>query len=404
MPLRCLIIDFNSFFASVEQQFRPELRHQPVAVVPVLADSTCCIAASYEAKAFGITTGTPVHEAKRRCPRIQIVEARHDLYVRYHHRLIAAVENCTHVRQALSIDEMICDLPLNLRSESHVRTLALRIKREIADMVGPHLRCSIGAAPNAFLAKTASDMQKPDGLVILQENDLPHRLHPLELRDLCGIGSHMLARLHRHGIYTVETLCAARRETLRAVWNGIEGERMYDQLRGHVPFRPPTQTTSISHSHVLPPQDRNGPAAFAVLNRLLQKAATRLRCAGFLASGLGLFIRYSREMDWSRDLRFSATGDTLALLRILEVLWQQRPAAPPLAVGVTLFRLVAPGNHTPSLFDPESRHDGLCQAMDKLNRRYGKNTVYFGGAHTARTSAPAPIAFNHIPEIEPERS
>ncbi|MFN3567194.1 MAG: DNA-directed DNA polymerase, partial [Burkholderiaceae bacterium] len=87
LPLRALYVDFNSYFASVEQQLRPELRGRPVAILPVLAETTCCIAASYEAKAYGVKTGTPVYEARRRCPEIELIEARPAVYVEMHHRL-----------------------------------------------------------------------------------------------------------------------------------------------------------------------------------------------------------------------------------------------------------------------------------------------------------------------------
>ena len=88
--IRWLFLDLNSYFASVEQELRPELRHRPIAVVPVMADTTCAIAASYEAKAFGVRTGTQVGEAKRMCPGLELVEARHELYVEYHHRVVEA--------------------------------------------------------------------------------------------------------------------------------------------------------------------------------------------------------------------------------------------------------------------------------------------------------------------------
>src|SRR5450432_47129 len=104
MALRALVIDFNSFFASVEQQEQPALRGQPVAVVPVMTDSTCCIAASYEAKCFGIKTGTNVGEARQRCPGLIVVEARPPLYIEYHHKLIAAVDACLPVTDVRSID------------------------------------------------------------------------------------------------------------------------------------------------------------------------------------------------------------------------------------------------------------------------------------------------------------
>src|ERR1700693_1845085 len=108
--LHWLFVDLNSYFASVEQQDRPELRGRPVGVVPMLADTTVLIAASYEAKAFGVRTGTNVGDAKRMCPGIELVEARHELYVEYHHKVVEAVESCLPVPAVCSIDEMACRL------------------------------------------------------------------------------------------------------------------------------------------------------------------------------------------------------------------------------------------------------------------------------------------------------
>ena len=105
-----LFLDLNSYFASVEQETRPELRRKPVAVVPMVADTTCCIAASYEAKAFGVRTGTGVKDAKQMCPGLRIVEARHELYVQYHHKIVEAVNTCVPVTAVVSIDEMACRL------------------------------------------------------------------------------------------------------------------------------------------------------------------------------------------------------------------------------------------------------------------------------------------------------
>ena len=100
--LNWLFVDLNSYFASVEQEVRPELRRCPVAVVPMMADTTVCIAASYEAKAFGIRTGTVVAEARRMCPDLILVEARHEIYVDYHHRIVEAVESCLPVTGKLA--------------------------------------------------------------------------------------------------------------------------------------------------------------------------------------------------------------------------------------------------------------------------------------------------------------
>jgi len=162
--LRWLYVDFNSYFASVEQQLRPELRGKPVAVVPVETDSTCAIAASYEAKAFGVKTGTLIYEAKRLCPGLVCVLARHECYVEFHRRLIGEIEQHIPVTAVCSIDEVACRLMDNEISVERSTEIAQSIKSGIAKNVGPYLRCSIGIAPNRYLAKVGTELQKPDGL------------------------------------------------------------------------------------------------------------------------------------------------------------------------------------------------------------------------------------------------
>lgn len=399
--LRSLFVDFNSYFASVEQQERPELRGRPVAVVPLMSDHTSCIAASYEAKAFGVKTGTNVGEAKVLCPGIVLVESRTRVYVEYHHRLVAAVESCLPVEKVHSVDEMSCALTGRWAERATALALALKVKATIAASVGAEMRCSIGIAPNRFLAKTASDMQKPDGLVILEVQDLPQALHRLELRDFAGIGEKMEARLHAHGIYTVEQLCAASRETLHAAWGGIEGSRLHEELRGGVVHRSAEERGSIGHSHVLGPERRSEAGALAVAHRLLQKAATRMRKLGLATQAIQVAVRHTNRTGWKADARLEATQDTLALERALEQLWaaHERHLADPMKVGVTLGDLVPETDLTVPLFDHEQRQARLARAVDAVTEAHGTHAAFFAGAHAAVDSAPARIAFRSIPQI-----
>lgn len=401
MPLRALYVDFNSYFASVEQQRRPELRGKPVAVLPVIADTTCCIAASYEARKFGVKTGTLVQEARRLCPDLRLVEAQPAIYVEYHHRLVEAVESCAHVERVLSIDEMYCELLGRERQRERALALAREIKRTIAQKVGTELRCSIGIAPNVFLAKTATELQKPDGLTAIEEPDLPHCLFGLELRDLCGIGRNMEKRLHALGITSVEALCRASEPELREAWGGVGGGIMHAKLRGEWVEDLPTERSSVGHSHVLPPAFRSRHAAYSVLSRLLQKAAMRLRSYGLIAAGLHLHVRRLDGSSWDHHARLDPTQDTLRLLDALKALWTRYPTGPgpaPLKVGVTLVDLREQSRQSLSLLDDVEARNRLNASIDSLNLRYGKNTVYFGGAHQALRSAPMRIAFNHIPD------
>lgn len=397
-----LALDLNAFFASVEQQEQPALRGHPVGVVPVMADTSCCIAASYAAKAFGVKTGTGVADARKLCPDIVLVEARPALYVDYHERIKAAVDRLAPISTVPSIDEFICELPAGYKTWDTAAVLGRRIKRGIVDAVGECMTCSVGIAPNAYLAKTATDMQKPDGLVLLRPEDLPQALFGLELGDLCGIGRNMERRLNDAGIHTVEQLYEASKLELRKVWGGVGGEQMWNNLLGLSSWHAPTERHSVGHSHVLPPDLRSDTGAEAVIHRMLQKAGMRLRRLDLSAAGLGIFIRYVGKDRWKAAGRFNASDDSLAFTHHLQALWVQRPMTKklkPLAVGVVLFDLIERGHETLPLFEIDRPNTALLQTIDRINFKFGKNTLYLGGAHRAKDRSPMRIAFTRIPDV-----
>jgi len=400
--LRSLFVDFNSYFASVEQQMQPHLRGKPVAVVPVMAETTCCIALSREAKKLGLNGGLRLAEARRACPQLQVVEARPPLYVEIHHALKEAIETCIPVDSEESIDEMHCRLNGKWQQREAAIQLARDIKRAIAQKVGEYLRCSIGIAPNMMLAKAATDMEKIDGLVVIDEHELPERLYSLELRDLSGIGRRMEARLLAVGIRSIEQLWKVPRGQFRKIWGTVEGERMHDALHGQWVPRIAPGKSLVSHSHVLAPAQRNDEDARAVILRLLQKAVARLHRIQHYARGLSLFIEYVGAGGFSTELTFLESQDTLHFIRAFKQLWKQRPChpEPPMMVGIGLFDLVSEKNFTPSLFEHEqtARRTVLSHTVNELNARFGRNKVYFAGAHTALDSAPMRIAFNYVPE------
>lgn len=405
MTLRALLLDFNSYFASVEQQLRPELRGRPVGILPVMAETTCCIAASYEAKRLGIKTGTMVAEARKLCPEVVFVQARPSVYVDMHHRLMDVVNSVIAITEVLSIDEVVCELTGSWRREEVAVRLAKEAKAKIRDRVGECLTSSVGIGPNRFIAKMASNMQKPDGLTVVHEEDLPQALYRLKLGDIHGVGRAMLARLERYGIHGVEALCQADRASLRRIWGGVEGERMYDRLRGvDVPVVP-TRRGSIGHSHVLPPPLRYDQGAYAVLSKLTQKAARRMRSEGFLAQRLEVRVDWRHRDPWVVEGRFNAMSDTLGFLRILDTLWAERPRGrEPIKVGVVLKGLTRADQSSLPLFaETEAPRGGtlpgLDAVLDKLHQRFGNDAIYFGGAFRAIHEAPMRISFNHIPDL-----
>jgi DNA polymerase-4 len=405
VTLRSLLVDFNSYFASVEQQVEPRLRGKPLGVVPMLAETTVCIAASVEAKTFGVKTGTKVAEARRLCPGIEFVIARHETYIEFHHRAVAVVDTVVPVRAVLSIDEMDCELTGRWREPARALETARKVKAALASQVGEYLRTSIGIGPNTFIAKTASDLVKPDGLVVIEKSELPERLFELDVRALSGVGKQMEKRLAAQGIRTVRDLAARTRDELRALWGGIGGEIMYDRIRGEAQHERESDTSSISHSSVLAPELRNPEDAFAVLNRLVQKAAMRLRKAGFYAGRLSIAVKYLDGSRWDAGMKLVDTQDTVAFLQVLDKVWKGRPRdrRTILQVGMVYSDFVSEAHHTGSLFATEDKSKSLYTALDKLNARFGKQAVYFASAHKARDRGGMHIAFNHIPDPKTDK-
>lgn len=406
MTLRVLFVDFDSYFASCEQELHPELRGRPVGVVPMLADTTCCIAASYEAKAFGVKTGTKVSEARSLCPEIVFVEAKHDRYVRIHHDICEAVERCVPVSEVKSIDELYAELPPSWRTEEKARSLATEIRQRVRDKVGEYIGCSIGIGPNVFLSKMGSGMQKPRGLTVIRKEDLPGCLYQLDLSDIHGVGRQMLLRLQTHGIHTVKQLCAAERRQLHTIWGSVEGDRLYAELRGEWIERDPTSRRQVGHSHVLPPHLRNREDGFSVLHRLTQKAAMRLRRLDYYAGSLAISIRFLGGSKWSGAATFFETQHTPLFLEALRKLWESIPGSlgNPLKVSVVLSSLIPAQQFTPSLFSGgwAVREEAIDRAMDKINLSMGPRTLYYAGAHEGMGEAPMRIAFTHVPDLDVE--
>ncbi len=413
-----LFLDMNSYFASVEQQVQPHLRGKPTAVVTVDADSTVCIAASYEAKASGVTTGTPLGEARKKCPDLNVVVARHELYVDYHNRIKEAVEqNCLHVSKVVSIDEMECRLGGRDMQLSNALELARQVKQAIYS-VGDTLRCSVGLAHNRFLAKVASDLKKPNGLVTITPSQLPHILFSLKPRDLPGIGHQMEQRLLKHGIQTIEQLWQLDMDQMTQLWGSVLGSRFWLKLRGVDFDEHESGNKSISHQHVLPPDLRTREQACAVGKKLLHKAAVRLRQAKLFAGAMSIFVLFSKthskEDDpgaywlhygrpvWEAHLRFPSCQDTMTLVNVFQDAWKACPDRRPVMVSVALVDLLPDNMRNLTLFDEmygAGKFDRVTQVMDSINEKYGSATVYLGGIHDVRNAAPPRIAFKSIPDM-----
>ncbi|MBN8528063.1 MAG: type VI secretion protein ImpB [Caulobacterales bacterium] len=414
--LRWLFLDLNAYFASVEQQMNPDWRGKPVIVRPAPSEHTGAIAASYESKAFGVRTGMRVSEARALCPGLIVADARPDLYVKIHHRIMAVLDRHVAIFKVGSIDEASCRLTRGQQRVDQAVPLAQAIQTAIRKEVGDCLHSSVGLAPSRFLAKTACGMQKPDGLTVLRADALPGPLLNLPLSKYPGVGPRMVKRLAAAGITDTAGLWALDARRARAVWGSVEGERIWRGLHGlDSDIPPPKPIASISHSHVLASAMRTPEGARAVARRLIVKCGARLRRLGLTGGALGLHIDLGegrRRGGWSNAglyLAVPPTSDTFVLLAALETLWRRAAPAPgarPAHVGVSIHALKPIGETLPDLFDPgpdqggASRSLRLSQALDTLNRRYGKDTVSIGPRPDLPAYVGAKIAFNRIPELE----
>jgi len=395
-----LVLDLNSFFASCEQQANPHLRNRPIGIVPMQdVDTTCILAASYEAKHFGVKTGTSVRDAKDMCPGIILLPACHKKYTHYHHKVMRAIEECTPIQSIMSIDEVACKLTGSQRQPENAVKLAQKIKAHIRDTVGECLTSSIGLAPNILLAKVGSDMQKPDGLVVIRPCDLPHKLMHLKLQDFSGIGPRTEKRLNYAGIFSVKDLYGCERKHLRAIWGGVEGERFHAKIWGFNVNRAETQKSVIGHQHVLEPYLRNTGAAYDVLHHLLMKAAERLRHSNYYCKRLSVHVKLDfKRGHWVRETDFREIQDTQFLLHVLHELWQEYPGHRPLRVGVMLHGLVAAAAHQGDLFE-KTKPKQLYEAIDGINKKFGRHTVNFGlNDYVRQKVGRDKIAFQSVPD------
>lgn len=390
--LNWLYIDMNSYFATIEQQLDHTLRGKAIAVVSSLTDSTSAIAVSYEAKKLGISTGTKIFEAKRICPELVCVVAKHAEYTKYHKAIFAEVEKHIHVDKILSIDEGACRLTGELCNEDKAINIAKLIKQSIRNNVGECIECSIGIAPNRYLAKIASNMQKPNGLAVIRPADIPEKLLGLQLYDLPGVGKNTYSRLRGYGIQTIGQLYKCSQQELKKKWGSIVGAKIWYLLRGYDLSNENTASNTIGHSQVLAPNLRNVESARVVALSLLQKAAYRLRAKKLHTSRIILTLQATDKQILKKSIKVTTLSDNVSLSKILTQGWHDlinsyiennnNNKLLPHKISIALTGLTKDSIQL-SFEDmietkQEKRNTSLAACLDKINNKYGNNTVVLG--------------------------
>lgn len=377
---RRLFIDFDSFYASVEQQDNPEYRNKPVIVVPCVSDYTCAIAASYQSKRLGVKTGTRVSVAKEKIPGIIVCEARPKRYVEIHNKILEVLSKHFDKIQVLSIDEMSCHI--NEEDDFDCEIMAALLKLDLMDAIGEIITCSIGVARNVFLSKVAADMNKPNGFTFFGK-DSEDKLKQLELTDLPGIADRMEARLNKSYIKTIEDLFAIDELKLKKAWGSVIGARWWHMIRGSLQCDYGLSNNEIpksfGHTHVLPPNKRDDKGAFEVFESLLYKAIDRLQKHRVGARKVTIYLSWrNTETKRRRTHKLSSpitvpSSDFKFWTKIALGLWNSLPEldlkAIPLLVGVRFTRTIKNEDMNLQLFDLNWENDYIYKEKYSLPDR-----------------------------------
>lgn len=410
-----LYLDFDGFFASVEQQCDRRLRGRPVGVVPFegLGDRGMLIAVSREAKDAGITSLMSVREASSICADLVTVPQKPDLYRRAHNALLSEIETVIPIDTAKSIDELTCILDQDGRRDPE--DLAHRIKAALSENIGRCITATTGFAANRQLAKMACKAGKRsrghygDGLAIWRPEDMPGPLFRVKMEDIPGVGSRLATRLRSMAIYSAEDLYNLQPKHMRKIWHNVTGERLWYALHGFDVQAPISKRGMFGHGRVLPPEARGPSAAREISRLLLTKAARRLRREGYYAGALWLWLAL-RAGSWFRQMPLPIVNDDQAILAALSALWRhffdEHPERVTIfRVGVTLLDL-SPSNERQLDFltaddDERRRWEAATSAIDDLNARYGGTVVSLGPWRPpAGGNVGGKISYTRIPSAE----
>ena len=373
-----LLVDMNSFFASIEQQSNPNLRGKPVLVGGSPSKRSVVAAASYEVRPYGVRSGMPLMEAWQRCPEAILVQGSMSKYTDASHRVFKICGDYTDRMEIYSIDECFLDVTDTQDRFGGAWEIARAIKRRIRADLG--ITCSIGISSNKMLAKLAAGMQKPDGLTEIKQEQVKDLLENLPVEKLHGIGDKTRAHLTKMGITTAGTLGRASVNWLKREF-GVFGEILHEMGNGTycppvVAYHSEPDIKSVGHSYTLGQNTKNWDIVHHHLLRLSEMVGRRLREQGYSGRTITLVLRYADMHTFSRRKSIPEyLDDGYAIYQVaLSILRQQAADKRAIRlVGVCVSNL-AKGMHQLNLFANPRRRD-MLKVMDAINDRYGEFTI-----------------------------
>ena len=398
-----LHLDINSCFATIEQQANPFLRGKPIVVAAYDSPSGCIVAPSAEAKKLGMKVGMRVKEARLIDPKVIVVTPDPPKYRAVHLRLRKILEDYAPSVVPKSIDEFVLDLKgTPLFERLGVLAIAKEIKNRINTEVGEWIRVSVGIAPNRYLAKTAAGMQKPDGLVVIDHENVDEKYQQLALRDLCGIKTNNIVRLNSVGIFTVADFFQANLETLKAAFQSVVGYYWYMRLKGYevddVVFARRSYSNSFSPPQALVNLEEIAP----ILQKLTEKMSFRMRRGGYVGRGVHVSVLYRDYSFWHQgQTQTEVLFDGRDIYKVAYKLLSKSVFRKPVhTLAVSAFGLEKKGKLQLSLVADVPKKDRLVKAVDTINETWGDFVVSPLRMLSAKSLIADRIAFGGIKELE----
>lgn len=383
---RVLFVDMNSFFASCEQQSNYWLRGRPVGVCVYTGKFGCIIAPSMEAKRKGIKTGMRLNEAMAICPELVPVETNPKRYRDFHVKIIKVLKKYSNDVIPKSIDEAIVNLNDYKLVHKDMVSVAKRIKEDIKNEVGDWLKCSIGIAPNAFLAKLASDVQKPDGLTIITPENIDSVLAKMKLKDLPGIAGGMAERFINAGIDTPLKLRYTSPERLRIICRGVVGDYWHQRLNfSEVDMKDSDYKSMQAMRHLSQVQRKTVQAVEEILLSLCMTLERRMVESNVFCQVIGIHIRYESGGNYSDTITMSipmqgGTDILNALKKRMEQFREANRSEPVIninAVSLSIYvgSFVNENMVQYGMFEDNSKLDKLRKTVYSLKDKFGLNKL-----------------------------
>ena len=380
-----LHIDFDSFFASVEQQYHPEFRNKPLGVTATNG-RTCIIASSREAKALGIKTGARTYDAKRIYPKINLVGADFVKYWEISKKFIAICKDYSPLVEVFSLDELFIDVTDTVDLFGGINGLIWKIKHRIRQDIGSHITVSIGVSYNKLLAKLGSDFKKPNGVFFIRKQDLLDVFKIAKLDDICGIGSRIKLRLNNMGIYTLMQLRSVPIRYLIAEFGNVEGNFLYDVSQGRdvlpvISFTKAPEVKSIGRNYCLPENQYDTRRVLQNFYELCEEVGIKLRKLSKKARTVGYYFAgsetYSGRKTYSDFLSTGADIYRGCKLLIPESFFNSSYTR---QIHVWVSNLTSDQEVPVSIFESPAKQDNLelVKVIDYLNHKFGDHTVRNG--------------------------